>query len=181
MLNVECSLSFSSSILAPFTQSLFLVPVSKLLSFLKYWMPAIIWMVVIFSASGDKKSFQHSSRIIGPILHWLFPNLSENAVNSTVTAVRKCAHLTEYAILAFLFWRALRKPVRNDPRPWSWREAAIAILLVAIYAASDEFHQRFVPSRDASVRDVLIDTTGAVGGILALRILWGWRKKKCQV
>jgi VanZ family protein len=157
--------------------------VPKFLSFLKYWMPAIIWMVVIFSASGDKKSFQHSSLIIGPILHWLFPNLSEDAVNTTVTAVRKCAHLTEYAVLAFLFWRALRKPVRRDPRPWSWREAAIAILLVAIYASSDEFHQSFVPSRDASARDVLIDTIGAVGGILALRLVWRWRlrRAKCEV
>ena len=179
MLNVP--LQFLSSILAPFAQSLFLVPVSKFLSFLKYWLPAIIWMVVIFSASGDKKSFQHSSRIIGPILHWLFPNLSEDAVNTTVTAVRKCAHLTEYAILAFLFWRALRKAVRNDPRPWSWREAAIAVLLVAIYASSDEFHQRFVPSRDASVRDVLLDTLGAIGGMIAVRLVWRQRGAKGEL
>ena len=65
--------------------------------------------------------------------------------------IRKCAHLTEYAMLALLLWRAVRKPVKNDPRPWIWREARLALLLVVLYAASDEFHQLFVPSRDAAV------------------------------
>jgi VanZ family protein len=135
-------------------------------------------MAVIFSASGDSHSFQHSSRIIGPLLHWLFPDLSHEKVDVIVTAVRKCAHLTEYAVLAFLFWRALWRPVRRDPRPWSWRHAGAAVLLVAFYASTDEFHQRFVPSRDASVRDVLIDTTGAVLGMLLLWAIWRWRRSR---
>jgi VanZ family protein len=116
--------------------------VSKAGVFVKYWLLPLIWMVVIFSASGDSHSFQHSSRIIGPLLHWLFPHLSHEKVDVIVTAVRKCAHLTEYAVLAFLFWRALWRPVRRDPRPWSWRHAGAAILLVAFYASTDEFHQR---------------------------------------
>jgi VanZ family protein len=152
--------------------------VSKAGVFVKYWLLPLIWMVVIFSASGDSHSFQHSSRIIGPLLHWLFPHLSHEKVDVIVTAVRKCAHLTEYAVLAFLFWRALWRPVRRDPRPWSWRHAGAAILLVAFYASTDEFHQRFVPSRDASVRDVLIDTTGAVLGMLLLWAIWQWRRSR---
>ncbi len=157
---------------------MFFVAVPKLRSFLKYWLPTLVWMMIIFSASGDTKSFQHSSRIIAPLLHWLLPHLSEHAVDAVVTALRKCAHLTEYAVLALLFWRALRKPVRHDARPWSWREPAIAVLLVALYAASDEYHQRFVPSRDASVRDVLIDTTGAIAGMILLWGLWKWRASR---
>jgi VanZ family protein len=134
---------------------------------------------VIFSASGDKKSFQHSSRIIGPLLHWLFPHISDHATDTIVFFARKCAHLTEYAILALFFWRGLRKPVRNDPRPWSWMEAKNAVLLVALYAATDEFHQLFVPSRDAQVHDVVIDTIGGAVGIIALWLigkLLGWWK-----
>jgi len=104
--------------------------------------------------------------------------MSQHALDAIVTAVRKCAHLTEYAVLALLFWRALRRPVRRDARPWSWREAGIAVLFVAIYAATDEFHQSFVPSRDANPRDVLIDTIGAMIGMILLRALWGWRRSR---
>ena len=142
----------------------------KFRAFIKYWLPVLVWMVIIFSASSDTLSFQHSSRILAPIINWLFPQLSEETISAIVFFIRKCAHLTEYAVLALLFWRALRKPVRRDPRPWRWAEARLALLCVAIYAASDEFHQAFVPSRQASVWDVLLDTTGAV---FALILLWG--------
>src|SRR5258708_28576368 len=108
-------------------------------------------MAIIFSASSDTMSFQHSSRILAPIIHWLFPQLSEGTVFGIVFYIRKCAHLTEYAVLALLFWRALRKPVRRDPRPWRWSEARQAILLVGLYAASDEFHQLFVPQPDGKL------------------------------
>ena len=74
-----------------------------------------------------------------------------------------------------LLWRAIRKPVRNDPRPWHWGQALGVALLVLLYAASDEFHQRFVPSRDASLRDVLIDTSG---GALGLLILWAFCRSR---
>ena len=126
-------------------------------------------MTVIFSASSDRMSFQHSSRIIGPFLHWLLPNLSEESLYKVVVLVRKCAHLTEYAILALLVWRALRKPTRDQPQPWEWQVAWQTIFIVAIYAATDEFHQAFVPSREASIHDVLLDTTGA---IFAMLLLW---------
>jgi VanZ family protein len=143
--------------------------VSKIRAFAVYWLPPLIWMCLIFSASGDAKSFQHSSRIIGPLFQWLFPHASEQTVNFVVLVARKCAHVTEYTILAWLLWRALRRPKRNDPRPWSWRLAVMVVLLVMLYAASDEFHQRFVPSRTPSVHDVMIDTCG---GALGMIVLW---------
>ena len=93
-----------------------------------------------------------------------------------VLFVRKCAHLTEYAMFALLLWRALRKPVKNDPRPWIWREARLALLIVALYAASDEFHQSFVPTRTGLVSDVFVDIAGGAAGLLALWIIGRWRK-----
>jgi VanZ family protein len=126
-------------------------------------------MWVIFSASSDRMSFQHSSRIIGPFVRWLFPHLSDEAIHALVIIVRKCAHLAEYAVLALLLWRALRKPPEPDAPPWSWSEAGLALALVALYAASDEIHQAFVPSRQGCVGDVLLDTCGAA---LALLCLW---------
>jgi VanZ family protein len=149
----------------------------KLRVFLVYWLPVVLWMLLIFGGSGDSSSFQHSSRIIGPFVHWLFPNLPEEQVRDIVVAVRKCAHLTEYAILAMLLWRAKRKPLRKGFRTWLWRDAGWALLLSAIYAATDEFHQTFVPSREGCLRDVIIDTLGAAAGLLALWVLGRWRKR----
>ena len=141
-------------------------------AFLKYWLPVIVWMAVIFTASCDSHSFNHSSRLIAPLLHWLFPHISENAVDEIVFLARKGAHLTEYAVFALLLWRALRRPVKNDSRPWNWPEAGLALSVVLLYAASDEIHQIFVPTRTARIHDVVIDT---LGGSAALFALW-WLK-----
>jgi VanZ family protein len=144
----------------------------------KYWLPVLVWMWLIFTASGDRASFPRSSRIIGPFVHWLFPRLSEHGVHNAVVFVRKCAHLSEYAVLAWLLWRALRKPVRKDIRPWRWSQALWAALGVMLYAATDEFHQSFVPSRQASVADVLLDTSGGVLGLLLLYAICWMRQKR---
>jgi VanZ family protein len=145
--------------------------------FLKYWLPVLIWMALIFSGSTDLLSSQRTSRIIGPLVHWMFPGLSEETVGQVVFVVRKTAHLAEYAVLALLLWRALRRPLSSDPRPWSWREAAWALGLAALYAASDELHQSLVASRLGSVLDVCLDTAGAAGGLGIARITHAWRKR----
>lgn len=132
-------------------------------------------MSLIFFGSSDAKSYTHSSRLIEPFLHWLFPHMSQPLVDAIHHAIRKCCHLTEYAILSLLLWRAVRKPVRRDPRPWSWREATIAIFIVFLYASTDEFHQMFVPTRTPMVSDVFIDTSGAVIGMILLCLFGRWR------
>ena len=131
-------------------------------------------MSLIFVGSGDTRSYTHSSRLIEPLLHWLFPHMTQAHIESIHHVIRKCAHLTEYAVLAILLWRAVRKPVRRDTRPWSWREAVIAISIVFLYASTDEIHQIFVPTRTALVSDVFIDTSGAVIGMIFL-----WSLGRC--
>ena len=150
---------------------------SKLRVFLNYWLVILLWFGLIFLASSDTGSSGRSSRIIKPIVLWLFPQASPRTVEQVVLGVRKCAHLTEYGVLALLFWRAFRHPVKHDPRPWSWIEAGLACLGVVVYAATDELHQLFVPTRQASVLDVLIDTSGGVLGIAALWTWGRWRKR----
>lgn len=149
---------------------------SKVRLFVTYWLPVLAWIGVTFTASADSHSYQHSSRILVPILHWLFPHLSKDALDWCLLIARKCAHLTEYAILGLLIWRALRQPVKGDTRPWSWRTFGWTIVLVALCASGDEFHQRFVPTRDPAVHDVVIDTVGATLGLLALRMVMRWRR-----
>ena len=144
--------------------------------FFKFWLPVWLWMALIFSFSGDAMSGQHTSRLLEPLLKWFFPKLSDALVAELVFDIRKCAHVTEYAVLGLLFWRAWRQPVRGDVRPWEWVLARRAFWATALYAATDEFHQSFVPSREARVHDVAIDACGAGAAML---LLWGfgrWRK-----
>lgn len=136
--------------------------------FLKYWLPVILWMIVIFGASTDLGTTKNTSRFIGPALHWLFPNIADATAEHVQFAVRKSSHAIEYAILSLLFWRARRKSNANEPRRWSWRAAGCAILFCATYAATDEFHQTFVAARQGSPWDVLLDTSGATFGMVAL-------------
>ena len=163
-------------LIAPPRRIRFSFAVLKPRPLLKYWLPALIWMALIFSASSDSRSYEHTSLLVEPFLHWLFPQMSEAHVKAIHLLFRKSGHVTEYAVLALLLWRALRKPVRNDPRSWNWREARFTLLMVMLYAATDEFHQLFVHERTSLVSDVMIDTAGGAAGLFALWILGRWRK-----
>lgn len=86
--------------------------------------------------------------------------------------------MTEYFLLTVLIWRALSGFDAQCRLQWRTRHAVLAWLLAVVYAASDEFHQSFVSSRQASLRDVLIDAVGATlgllgaAGLLRLRRYW---------
>ena len=143
----------------------------------RYWLPVLAWAAAIFTGSSDVLSANNTSRFLEPMIHWVVPWLQAETVEAVMAVIRKCGHVTEYAILAILCWRAFYQPVRGEWRPWRWREAGLALLAAVCYAASDEFHQSFVPSRTASLWDVLIDTCGAV---TALAIVWAWRVRQAQ-
>lgn len=117
------------------------------------WLPVVAWMCVIFFASTDALSGAHTSRFVEPFLRWLVPDITAAGIERAHFAIRKLGHLTEYAILAALLWRVLP----GAPG----RRALMAIAVCAVYAASDEFHQSFIPSRGASPVDVMIDTAGS--------------------
>ncbi len=134
-------------------------------------------MSLIFVGSSDTQSFPRSSRIVEPILRWLFPKVSDQTVHNVVFVARKGAHLTEYAILAMLIWRAVRMPTRGDRRPWLWKHFWIALGIAAFYASTDEIHQLYVPGREGRVHDVIIDTCGSAAGLLFIRQVGRWRKR----
>jgi VanZ family protein len=133
-------------------------------------------MALIFGASGDTGSFQRSSRIVGPLMHWLFPNMPAENIKLCVFVARKFAHLSEYALLALLFWRARRKTLGAGAGSWQWSAAGEALWFCLLYAATDEFHQTFVPSREGCMRDVMIDGSGALAAMLLLWALGRWRR-----
>ena len=127
-------------------------------------MPAIAWMLIIFAASSDLGSAEHTSRFLIPFLRWLTPDISLATLAAVQLTIRKAAHLTEYAILGALLFRAVTAPNGGG----RWHYAAVAIVVAGAFAALDEFHQTFVQSRTGSSHDVLIDTSGAALGL----ILW---------
>lgn len=86
-------------------------------------------------------------------------------------AIRKSAHVVEYFIFSVLLWRAFRAEASR----WQFRAAFLAAAIATVYAATDEFHQSFVPGRSASVHDVMIDASGA---ILAQIIVWIWMRRR---
>ncbi len=140
--------------------------------FLKYWLPIVIWLIMIFIGSTDLMSAEHTSRIIGPILRWLYPGISPSRIEQVQFVIRKTAHVSEYAVLSLLIFRALANTTRQAGLAGA---ASITLLISSAFAASDEFHQSFVPSRTSSVRDVVIDITGAIFG---MTIYWSFAHKR---
>ena len=108
---------------------------------LTVWLPVFAWAAVIFAFSS-------------------VPSLS-SGLGVWDTVLRKGAHVTEYAVLGVLLYRALG------------REAPALALGIA-YAATDEVHQHFVRGRHASPVDVAIDAVGVALGMLVW--LW-WRQR----
>lgn len=144
------------------------------LRFAQYWLPPIIWAALIFVASGDQASGEHTSRFVLPLFHRLLPCLTPQQHDALLLATRKVAHLTEYAILAILIWRALHNRTDVPPSQTSLRVAWLTFLICVLYAITDEVHQSFVPSRIGSPFDVVIDAVGAFMGLLVACI---WRRR----
>lgn len=149
---------------------------TRLKSFVVYWLPVAVMMLLIFLASGSSASFSKSRHYLEPIIRWFVPDITEQGIRGVIAVVRKSAHVGEYAVLSFLVWRALRKPHRNDQRPWTWKEPAVVLLGAALYAITDEWHQSFVPNRQGAVADVFIDLSGA-----ALAMVWVWLAHRRRV
>jgi VanZ family protein len=123
---------------------------------LKRWWPALVWALVISGFSTGVFTAENTSRIIVPVLHWLFPHASRVRIEHLHHIIRKCAHFTEYFILSLLVLRGIRAGRPGVRFAW----ALLVIAIVFSYASLDEYHQSFVPGRTAAFRDVLIDTSG---------------------
>ena len=124
-----------------------------------------VWASIIFVASTSWLSGAHTGSIVLSILAWLFPTADPRTLEAVHGVVRKLGHFTEYLIFGLLLVRAIR-----DADEWRPRHAALAVVLAASYAATDELHQHFVPGRTAAATDVLIDAAGAITGQLALAV-----------
>ena len=127
-------------------------------TFIRYWLPVVIWAALISFASSDDFSAQNTGTVIERVIAVIVGHpLPPEQFDPLHFAIRKLAHLAEYAILGALAYRA----ARGEQRGWNIRWAITAVVVAAAVATGDEFHQRFVPSRTSSPIDVAIDTAGA--------------------
>ncbi|PYS70866.1 MAG: hypothetical protein DMF69_12245 [Acidobacteria bacterium] len=121
--------------------------------------PLVLWLGFIFFASSNSFSASNTSRFIGPVVLWFFPDTSQETLTTIHFVVRKLAHFSEYAMLGLLAARAFRtSPNPSVHRYWFW----ISATLIVLYALLDEYHQSFVPTRTASFVDSLIDISGGL-------------------
>jgi VanZ family protein len=126
---------------------------------------------ISFASSGNF-SAGNTSRIIGPLVLWLFPNTSPETLLVIHMITRKVAHFAEYAVLGFLAARAFRGSPRQGLHN-GWFLASL--VLVVVYALLDEYHQSFVPSRTGTVYDSLIDIAGGLTALIIVRRRDWWR------
>ena len=139
---------------------------------------AIIWMCVIFwfSAQPAVESTQMSMTFGKKICSIFVPGYSKlssekqyEMAKSIEFPVRKSAHASEYALLGILWCGYFKYRLKKEKLiklrfifPW---------LIATLYAATDEFHQLFVPGRSCQLRDVMIDSAGAAAGIFIVYVI----------
>lgn len=134
----------------------------------KAWLPVVAMCVVIFLFSQDANSGRHSQDVLGWLLSLVGMD-THHRVYQLDGPFRKCAHVLVYFILGALTYRGFSMGQRRFSGRAAWR----ALVFSALYAASDEYHQRFIPGRGPSPRDVMLDTSAAV---LALVVIWLWMR-----
>ncbi len=130
--------------------------------------PLLFWIGIIFFMSSPEASFSQTSRIIGPLLTFFFPNMPEATKAIIHGYVRKTAHFTEYAVLAFLAFRAFTGSATFLLQRWSY---ILPLVLVVAVASLDEFNQSFEASRTSSVLDVALDVFGGTVAVLSM-VFW---------
>lgn len=137
-----------------------------------YFILPLLWMLVIFAFSHQPATISdtQSGVFVEQLQAWL-PAADSGFLTFIV---RKSAHIFAYFVLGVLMFRALRQTGLARPMLW-------AVVICALYATADEFHQLFVPGRSGEVRDILIDTVAATAGVLLAKNAYGiikpWRNK----
>lgn len=131
---------------------------------------AVLWMVMIFAFSAQPADVSTDTShgvgyLIGDFFVADFDEWSdeerETFSENIDFPVRKCAHASEYAVLAVLVSLALGSYGFTGDKG-----ACLSFTVTVIYAATDEFHQLFVSGRSGMFTDVLIDAAGGLAGCL---------------
>ncbi len=118
-----------------------------------WWLLPLGWMALIWTLSAQSELLVQVSSQLRDALSWV-------------------AHFSEFAVLAALLWLALRRTMTLSEQTM----LAIAFFGAALFAASDELHQAFVPGRTPDIRDLLVDVAGILLALAVIRWLAARRK-----
>jgi VanZ family protein len=126
---------------------------------IRYWLPVLIMIGAMYYASTDIFSGENTRSVIEKLILWLRPHTSERGLMKINYIVRKAAHFIEYALLAALLFRAFRA---DSFIRWRIRWAIYSLLIIICWALLDEYHQSFTRTRGGSIRDSMLDCSGAL-------------------
>ena len=124
----------------------------------------VIWMVTVFCLSHQNGD---SSGNLSRAIAMFFADGDQEMATNIEPVVRKVAHMTEYAVGALLFYGILL----TYPNYTTKKRIIMTFAFIILYAATDEFHQSFINSRNGSFWDVCIDTFGGAIGVAAVYII----------
>lgn len=137
--------------------------------------PLVLWIGLVLFLSTGQASMSNTSRFIRPFLEFLFPNASEKTFLVYHGYIRKLAHVTEYAILAFWACRAFSNSSRKFVRRFWF---IISFVLVSLIASIDETNQSFLASRTGSITDVAFDASGGLAMIIIFYLVINRRTRQ---
>jgi VanZ family protein len=131
------------------------------------YVPFIFWVGVIFFLSSDSGSMENTGSLVRKVLRFFLPTTPEEILAIYHIYIRKIAHFTEYAILAFWASRAFihsRKSIFQ--KYWFFLSFGIVVFVAAI----DEFNQSFNLNRTGSIGDFFLDCFGGIFVIISIFI-----------
>lgn len=145
-----------------------------------FWILSLALMVIIFNLSSEaaeesqktSEGFTKKVLMLSGEFRELPSKRQDAIVESVQFSVRKTAHFSAYGALGLSLFSALLLTFTKK-HLWLW-----AFIISVLYAISDELHQSFVPGRSMELRDVLIDSAGALAGILLVILMIKVAKRK---
>ncbi|MFZ2025252.1 MAG: VanZ family protein [Microgenomates group bacterium] len=123
----------------------------------RFWLPVIIWMGVIFAFSARQKIAVTDSYVLSFMFF-------------------KTLHLIEYAFLYVVTYRAVKNTLGMQ-KSWIW---LLPFCITVLFAITDELHQSYVPTREGKPRDAIIDMFGAMFAWISLKLLLPKMPKKLK-
>lgn len=136
-------------------------------SLLRYWVPVLLWTVLIAVASGSTFSGQNTVGVFAAVVNWLAPGLTPEQVDFLHRAARKSMHVLAYGVGAVLWFRAVYSGGRSQTR----HALVAAFVVTLVIAAADEFRQSRFAERSGRAADLIFDGAGALAALLIIALL----------
>lgn len=137
-------------------------------------MLACMGMIFSFSAQTSDVSNELSSSLLDDIIRFFAVNADNDTIEFLSVFIRKLAHFSEYALLGALTFLLMRAGYNVKGK----RGVIMPPLFCLFYAVTDELHQLFVGGRSCQIADVIIDTLGAMSGVLFLLLICTFAERR---